>query len=469
MIWSISRWIRQHAVAHRAVAIAVTIVIGLGIGVYLNYLSQPSSKPRPVQTLIRLLQKRDTAFHLFYQFIWASLPEGVRKHAIFLEPRSAVEWRRSAALELRSLGAGAKPAIPFLIKAVDDVDRSVSIEAIGALQELGPLAKEAVPALYRYFTDPAHDVLQFQSVRMEVADALVSIAPDDPKVLNALLDTVNRHLDPSVRARIVHAVSTIKPPPRVVIQIVTDLLRFPDPTIQEAAIDAAGQFAGSGADTVPTLIELYDDLKSRIARQEPESPPLKLVWSSTPPTLPLPGGVVADGTPSPGQATSSTIPPLIAVVNPGWGNGLRSKAQLKILEALGRIGPTAQTALPLLERESTNSLGELGQQAVFAKWQIDHDTNAAIRGFGASLSESNSVEVYCLVVGHLAQVGPEAIPALTAALSHREFAVRFTAIKALESLGPQATSALAQLRALAQTDPKLGIRSAAKAALTNIR
>jgi len=71
----------------------------------------------------------------------------------FIEQLSANdrEQRREAGYQLSQLGAGAKPALPALIKALDDPDRQVWAYAVTAIANLGPEAKDAVPKLLEGF------------------------------------------------------------------------------------------------------------------------------------------------------------------------------------------------------------------------------------------------------------------------------------------------------------------------------
>src|SRR4051812_22263921 len=57
------------------------------------------------------------------------------------------ELRREAAYELNSRAAEAGPALPALIKALDDQDKQVWADAVSAIAKMGPAAKDAIPAL----------------------------------------------------------------------------------------------------------------------------------------------------------------------------------------------------------------------------------------------------------------------------------------------------------------------------------
>ena len=72
----------------------------------------------------------------------------------------------AAGEHLRQYGPGAGPALPALIRALEDLDAGVRMAAIRALDALGQEAWPAVPALGRALQDP--DL----GVRMWAADAL---------------------------------------------------------------------------------------------------------------------------------------------------------------------------------------------------------------------------------------------------------------------------------------------------------
>ena len=57
------------------------------------------------------------------------------------------EQRREAGYQLTLLGSQARPALPALIKALEDPDRQVWAYAVTAIANLGPEAAEAVPKL----------------------------------------------------------------------------------------------------------------------------------------------------------------------------------------------------------------------------------------------------------------------------------------------------------------------------------
>ena len=59
------------------------------------------------------------------------------------------DLRVSAALALENMGPAAEPAVPALTKAVRDEDVRVRQAVVKALAAIGPAAKPALPALTR--------------------------------------------------------------------------------------------------------------------------------------------------------------------------------------------------------------------------------------------------------------------------------------------------------------------------------
>ncbi|MEI9894839.1 MAG: HEAT repeat domain-containing protein [Chthoniobacter sp.] len=55
--------------------------------------------------------------------------------------------RREAAYQLSHLGAAAKPALPALLKALDDDDKQIWSYSMEAIAALGPAAQDATPVL----------------------------------------------------------------------------------------------------------------------------------------------------------------------------------------------------------------------------------------------------------------------------------------------------------------------------------
>jgi HEAT repeat protein len=70
---------------------------------------------------------------------------------------AAPQVRNAAAYEIAGLGPEAAPAVPALIKALDDPEASVRFPVTVALREIGPAAEAAVPRLKKMVDDEIND------------------------------------------------------------------------------------------------------------------------------------------------------------------------------------------------------------------------------------------------------------------------------------------------------------------------
>lgn len=70
---------------------------------------------------------------------------------------AAPQVRNAAAYEISGLGPAAAPAVPALIKALDDPEASVRFPVTVALREIGPAAEAAVPRLKKMVDEEIND------------------------------------------------------------------------------------------------------------------------------------------------------------------------------------------------------------------------------------------------------------------------------------------------------------------------
>jgi hypothetical protein len=85
----------------------------------------------------------------------------------------APQVRNAAAYEISGMGPAAAPAVPALIKALDDPDPSVRFPVTVALREIGPKAEAAVPRLKKMVDEEINDEVAAGARR-----ALKAIKPD---------------------------------------------------------------------------------------------------------------------------------------------------------------------------------------------------------------------------------------------------------------------------------------------------
>jgi len=93
--------------------------------------------------------------------------------ASLIEGLTNSNWdaRDAAASALGNIGPDAREAVPALVTALNDSKRDVRYEAAWALGNIGPDARDAVPALVTALNDPD------AAIRRNAAEALSKIFP----------------------------------------------------------------------------------------------------------------------------------------------------------------------------------------------------------------------------------------------------------------------------------------------------
>jgi HEAT repeat protein len=90
-----------------------------------------------------------------------------------LKDGTAPQTRNAAAYEISGMGPAAAPAVPALIKALDDPETTVRFPVLVALGEIGPAAKAAVPKLKQMMDEEINDEIAAAAKR-----ALKRIQPE---------------------------------------------------------------------------------------------------------------------------------------------------------------------------------------------------------------------------------------------------------------------------------------------------
>ena len=93
-----------------------------------------------------------------------------------LKDGTAPQTRNAAAYEISGMGPDAAPAVPALIKALDDPEPTVRFPVLVALGEIGPAAKAAVPRLKQMMDEEINDEIAAAAKR-----ALKRIQPEAVK------------------------------------------------------------------------------------------------------------------------------------------------------------------------------------------------------------------------------------------------------------------------------------------------
>jgi HEAT repeat protein len=332
--------------------------------------------------------------------------------------------RFSAALALGNIGPAAKDSVPALIDALKSNAGGLRQTAASALEKIGPAA---VPALI--------DALKGkdEELRQVAALALGNIGPAAKDSVPALIGAVK---DKEGKVRMAAADALYKMGPAAVPALL-DALKGKDEEVRQAAAAVLGKIGAAAKDSVPALIDALKG-KDEELRQAAAA------------------GLVKMG--------PAAVPALIeALKDKGWWVRLTATA------ALGQIGPSAKEAVPglieALKDENRDwrsavaaALGNIGpdaKDAVPALINVLKDTDWSVRKAAAE------------ALGNIGPDAKDAVPALINVLKGMDWSVRSAAAAALGRIGPAAKDALPALRD-ALKDQENKFRLAAEQALERI-
>ena len=358
---------------------------------------------------------------------------------------------------------------------------------------------------------------QLAMVQVEpVSAALAAMAPRDPDVVSALLELL-AHPGPFVwpnaiaRAWIQHTPEPLSVfevirkvlPPRDCWDLVSCLaerypdskerlamllrmLEDPDYGIRCRAVGELGALGQLGAGAVPKLMQLFDatekeweDLPEPPQRARFEAytafvevivPQRSLRYGPGRLTLPVPvsPAVPAAATappPGPGAASAASVavayryrtssgPPPARDRLPGFG-GLHHQ----VILALGKMGPRARDAIPLLVREYKDRTSPLRFEAAVARVQVDGNFPEVMPVLAAGLEQADP-RLRSTLLTRIAQLAgdyDEAGTLLIKALADPDPKLRLQAFKSLARLGAKAAPPLPVLIA-ALDDPESEVR-----------
>ncbi|SVB94124.1 uncharacterized protein METZ01_LOCUS246978, partial [marine metagenome] len=160
-----------------------------------------------------------------------------------------VRERREAARTLSLIGDNAVPALPALIKALNDKDTQVSAHALTAITQLGPNAKPAVPHLINNLKDKQ------AQVRFRSAYALGQVGPE---AVGPLIEALKSE-SPDQRAGTAMALAWIGPDALAAIDGLIQVLGDPDSRVRDEAVRALGGMGRESVESVSIALSTGDD------------------------------------------------------------------------------------------------------------------------------------------------------------------------------------------------------------------
>ena len=379
--------------------------------------------------------------------------------------------RREASYQLLQLGAGAKAALPDLIKALDDSDKQVWSNAIATIAAIGPEAVDAVPKLLEgldsrssrgqrprdrgqtlfrsaYALARIGEAAKPQLIaalkgpdtglRIGAAKALGGMGPSAKEAIPALIENLG-HDDQEVRSEVIESLGLIG---AEAVAPLRDALGLTDPRLREGSARALAAIGEAAAPAGDKLLESAAKEKDPEARSAVLSALPKV---GLPPAQVLPPLIAA--LKSDDEALRHAATNAILLVHPAAKTAVPAVAALladpaqaeRAAYVLGRFGEDAHSAIPallalILKSETpaaayTDALAQIGEPSVpVLLAQLEKITPSALTRDHWALKT-------------LKAIGSVALPELRKALDSSSVTVRIAALAALADLGPEAREA----------------------------
>jgi HEAT repeat protein/outer membrane protein assembly factor BamB len=343
-----------------------------------------------------------------------------------------VEYRRAAAAKLvHPSGVFTEdlaPAVPHLIKALDDSDPSVRWLSASALARIGVFAKQSIPALSRKlkqkqkieFLRFEDEVVQGQTVQdiydLEFAHAIAIIDPTSKQALHAaaVLKTLCLHKEHSIRSGATAGLMNIPATVEFAINVLKRELAHKDAKIRERACH--------------NIV--------RIAELENQQHPQRLT-------------------------------PLLKDLSQLLLNDSVKDVRITAAMAIGSMGKLAKPVEPALRKALASPDRHIHNYAFTALSHIGFkkdDLPLLIRGIKALPFNVRSRASKAIVA-----IGKPAVPDLVKLLATDDMYSRETVVITLGKIGPDAKAALMLLQKIAKSDIEPDIRKAAVEAIRKIQ
>jgi HEAT repeat protein len=379
--------------------------------------------------------------------------------------KSAERDQRLTALEvLTLLRREAVPALPALLKMLDDDDRQIRRSAFVCLQQIGPPGRAAGPALAAILKDVnrsedhlaagralwviarSPEVVPFLQAfikvkgpeRAEAAELLGRVGKSADAV-PVLLEEL-RQAKKAQRVALVERLARLGPGAKAALPALVDALQEQDPRLRTAALHALARLGELDDAAEPAVAELTKLAKSADVVERFNARRALVRIRKNVAHLNLLADLLKE---DPAELRGSAA------------------------DLLGQFGPDAKAAVPALRELLKDADAHVRSTAAMALWKINRD-DAVLPALMALLQdrgfEARTAAVYSLGVDLQAAAQP-AIPLLVKALWDAAPEVRVAAPEALGRIGPAARPAVPALLVLLGDDQQEDVHSAVAEAL----
>jgi HEAT repeat protein len=428
-------------------------------------------KPPPEQMIPLVVSVLESASpHELLPALHSLAEGGARVVPRLIEALKHPRARYWACLVLSEIGPDAKDAVPALVGLLSDTDPEVRREAIMALGAIGEGARPAIGDLAKALDD------QDNAVASSAAFTLGKLGPVAKPAIGALekVRTQPNSLSPVISN---WALAKIEPENQdrrqTAVAELTQALASKEPRVRVAALHGLADLKANGPEVIAQVARLLKD-----ADAEARATAADALASFGEPALPALMTALGDpelrgyalaGIGRIGAKAKQAVP-LIASAIGDSSPDLRREA----LFVLAAVGPDAAPATPIVVKVLENDPSpEVRHAAVFALGQIGPAARMAGPALHKTL-QSSELPLASVSAWALAKIGDEddatakkSLPLLTAALKHPNEAVRAHAAEAIGLLGRRGASALVDLQAAADDSSEL-VRQSVQQAIAKI-
>ncbi len=469
-------------------------------------LGQMEARAKPaIAVILPLLRDKDEEIRSAAMDAVKQIGSGPESVSALMEALADEGIGSDAAEALASVGPS---AVPALAKALKKRDGQARANAIDALTQLGPKAKEAVPALIDALAD---DDVYYAAV--EALWKIKELPEEDVPALVALLRPGDKKAvghseaawQSAARQHAMYLLGWMGWKARDAIPALVEALGDRDPALRLAAAEALWIIERRPERVLPTLIAAVQPGGEKAVRRDKDEGrdtdrgwAMSLLGEIGPQARQtIPAVAQALGDPDPELRCRAPealwriegrperlVPTLIALVEcreedapegATWWDP--SYIRCRAAALLGAIGPEARQAVPALIQAIKDQDSVLCVPAIDALAEMGLEGKQAIPAIVGHLGDQRAATVVPIPHGiqfvgetawiALGKMGPDAAIPLIPALKHKDKNVRMRAALALHDLGPQAKPAVGALAA-ALKDPEEEVRRYASRALGGI-
>jgi len=382
-------------------------------------------------------------------------PPPVDKLADQLTSRD-VTVRREAAHQLSQLGVAAKPALPVLLKALDDDDKQVWSSVIAAIAAMGPEAQEAIPVLIQRIDGRKGRGRRERDISFGVKRVAYALSRMGPAAIPPLINALGEN-DLGLRLAAAQALGSMGLAAHEAVPALVKNLGDGQDSVRDDTARALGLI---GPEAGPALVRALQDADAHrragaagaLAQMEPpfHDGAREVEQAAAKESDPVVRAALFAALPKAGVAPEQCVTLMLPAIT-DENETLRHAALNALLSAravrqaaVPKLVPLLKNANPAIREHAARALGRIGPGAVDALPALFEVARGA-----------DGAAVYGEALG---EIGPKALPVLLDILQKGKPEEAKWVLRVLHNFGPPAAPVLAE--ALKSNNPEMRVAAA---------